>query len=315
MFLLKLYIFNFVMFSVMMCTNSKTNLEKVDQLDTMLMYSGWKNLNELISVTYYNRIYHLQNLINTPTHIHKVGQKIRALTIFIGCTYAKVMNDVLLIISKILKECQQIFRENIDITKGCICTEELINIISLFITPLATLLKGAMDTLDLLHALPLAYQKHNYLVSPELGRMGDILFNLNIQTLSRNDISSYTRTLYNIEVFYDITLKSLYHDTEIFCEFVNFNTNSVWKEWEEEYKAIIYHNVKLEFLRFFKRKIKNYIKKIIIEKYFQLGFKFDPTTEETFLSTPNKSIDLELEFKDIDEKPPTLIQIENHQLF
>ncbi|XP_050540073.1 uncharacterized protein LOC126904830 [Daktulosphaira vitifoliae] len=313
MSLLKLYTFSFVLFSVMIYTNSKTTLKKtVNQLDKMLMYSGWKNLNDLISITYYKKIYYLQKLIKIPTKRIKGDQKIRALTIYLGCTYTKVMNDLLLVISKVLKECQKnLFEEN-DIKKGYICTEQLVNIISLFIAPLATLLKEAMDALDLLHETPLAYHKNTYIISSELKRIGNFLENLNERTLSRNNISSYFWTLNTIKEFYEKIGEKLYNATVFQCEFVTFNTSSLWKEWKIEYNAIIDKNIKLGFFKFLNGQIRNYIKTIIIEKYFQLGFKYDPLTEETFIPTPDKIIEIELDLKKTDEEPPIPIQIENH---
>ncbi|XP_050540827.1 uncharacterized protein LOC126905302 [Daktulosphaira vitifoliae] len=313
MFLLKLYTFSFVLFSVMMYTNSKTTLrETVDQLDKMLRYSGWKNLNDLISITYYRKVYYLQKLIKIPTKRTKGGQKIRALTIYLGCTYSKVMNDLLLVIINVLKVCRKKFVEENDIKKGCICTEQLVNIISLLISPLATLLKDAMDALDLLHEIPMAYYKNIYKISPNLGKIGNILDNLNERTLSRNNISSYLWTLNTIEEFYQKIGGKLYNDTVLYCEFVTFNTSSLWKEWNIEYNAIINKNIKLGFFKFLKGQIKNYIKTIIVEKYFQLGFKYDPFLEETFIPISYKSFEIELDLKKIDEEPPIPIQIENH---
>ncbi|XP_050529034.1 uncharacterized protein LOC126898759 isoform X2 [Daktulosphaira vitifoliae] len=180
----------------------------------------------------------------------------------------------------------------------------------------ATLMKGAMDALNLIHFLPWTDFKENscnhYIISPLLNEIKDIFDKLNQRTLSRDDISTYICTFKTIYLFSKNIIEELKYETELYCEFVPYNRNYLWNEWIQEYKAIIKHDKRLDFLKFLTRKFKDYIKTVIIENYFQLGFKFDPITEETFLPLPNELIIQELELKATDEEPPTLLQIETH---
>ncbi|XP_050546558.1 uncharacterized protein LOC126908473 isoform X2 [Daktulosphaira vitifoliae] len=292
MFSLKLYKFSFVFFYVILCTKEERGTNKsVNEIDTLLMYSGWKNLNDIIRITYLTRNYYLEDLIQTPTHRNKCYQKIRALTAYLGCTYAKVINDLFSVIIIVTQNCQKKIEEENDLKYGCICTEEFINIISMLVVPMTTLMKGAMDTLDLLHKKPWqTIKKPHFLLNSLLGRIENILDILNKLTLSRNDISSFSKALFIIHSFTQRTIINVNHETLLYCKFVTYDTNYLWNKWVQEYEVISDQ-----------------------EKYFQLGFKFDPMTEETFIPTPQELIELELEFKVIDATvPPTPIQIENH---
>ncbi|XP_050543858.1 uncharacterized protein LOC126906945 isoform X2 [Daktulosphaira vitifoliae] len=208
--------------------------------------------------------------------------------------------------------CQKKMNEENDLINGCLFTEELINIISLLIVPLATLMKRAMDDLDLLHIKPLALQIRTYMISPHLGKIENELGDLTEQILSRNDISSYIWILNTLDKFLKNIMIDINYDTSKYCKFVPFDTNYLWNEWNQEYKTVIDQGFKLIFFKFLTKKMKNYIQTVIIQKYFQLGFKFDPITEETFVPTPKELIKLELEFKATDEEPPMPISIETH---
>ncbi|XP_050543768.1 uncharacterized protein LOC126906888 [Daktulosphaira vitifoliae] len=304
MFSLKFVKFSFLLFYVILYTKADTtSIKAIDQLDKILKYPGWKNLNDVHFIKYYDINHYLQNQIQTPTKFYKCGQKIRVLTIYLGCTYAKVMVNLFTVINNVL-------------INGSIYIEELINIIAILIVPIATFMKSAMDALDLLHNKPWATFKKNYkyhyMISPLLERIGNILDKLNDPGILYNYRSTKFCTFDIVNIFSKSIINDLQYETEPFCEFVLYDKNELWNKWIQEYNAIINQGVKLIFFTFLTIKIKDYIKTVTIEKYFQLGFKFDPITGETFVPTREELIELELEFKAIDQEPPTSIQIENH---
>ncbi|XP_050543857.1 uncharacterized protein LOC126906945 isoform X1 [Daktulosphaira vitifoliae] len=310
---LKLAKFGFILLSVILYIKAYSILkDKHNQFNKLLQYSGWRNLNELIFIKHTSKMYYLQNLIKTTKDRNKSKQKIRCLTVYLGCTYANVINNLFSIISNMIQICQKKMNEENDLINGCLFTEELINIISLLIVPLATLMKRAMDDLDLLHIKPLALQIRTYMISPHLGKIENELGDLTEQILSRNDISSYIWILNTLDKFLKNIMIDINYDTSKYCKFVPFDTNYLWNEWNQEYKTVIDQGFKLIFFKFLTKKMKNYIQTVIIQKYFQLGFKFDPITEETFVPTPKELIKLELEFKATDEEPPMPISIETH---
>ncbi|XP_050544606.1 uncharacterized protein LOC126907397 isoform X2 [Daktulosphaira vitifoliae] len=225
------------------------------------------------------------------------------------------MINIFLIIIKWQEICKNKNKEDHDLLNGCIYAKELINIIAKLIVPIATLLKGAMDALDSLHQFPWAHFKmfrnKPFMIILLLDRIGYILDELNDPNLSCDDRSTNSSTFESVYKFFKSIIALLQVETGLFCEFVPSNRNYLWNEWVQEYR-IINQGEMLIFFKFLTRKIKYYIKTVIIELYFQLGFKFDPITEETFLPTPEEPIDLDLEFKAIDEEPPTPVQIENH---
>ncbi|XP_050543693.1 uncharacterized protein LOC126906841 [Daktulosphaira vitifoliae] len=313
MFSFKLVKFVFLLFSTINYTVARSSSnESIEQLDNLLKYSGWKNLNDLYGIKYYKKMYYLQDLIELPTNFSNCYQKIRALTVTLGCIYAKVMNNLFSIINYIIKKCKKKIDKENDLINGCICTEELINIISIWIVPIAILMKGAMDALDLSHYKPWAtLENNNYMISPLLGRIQDIIDILKNRTLSHDDISTYKWTLNTINIHFDNLLIDVNFETIKYCELKPYNPNDLLNKWTREY-FIVNQRVNLIFLKFLTRKIKDYIKTVSNEKYFQLGFKFDPITEETFIPTPKEPIEIELEFKTAHKKLPTPLPVKFH---
>ncbi|XP_050545367.1 uncharacterized protein LOC126907805 [Daktulosphaira vitifoliae] len=313
MFSLKLIMYSFLIFYVILYTKSdRISIASINKLDKLLKYSGWLNKNDLFFVKYFNRTYCLRNLIETPTPKNKYNQKIRALTVFLGCSYAKVMNNLFLVISNIIQICKKkIITEN-EYLNVCFCTEELVNIISLLIVPLAKLMKGAMDNLDYMHSNPWILQSNYYMMSPLLRDIENILDNLNERTLTRDNLSTYLWTLNTINDFFQKIKVNVDYQSLVFCRYVSNDENYLWNEWNQEYTSMINNGIPLEYFTFLIRKIKDYIETIIIEKYFQLGFKFDPITEESFIPTLSETIELEMEFKAISNELPMPVNIENH---
>ncbi|XP_050546033.1 uncharacterized protein LOC126908164 [Daktulosphaira vitifoliae] len=298
MFSLKILTFSFLLYSVILYTNAKMGTKKtIEQLDLILQFSGWKNLSDINLIKFYSNTHYLQNMIETPTHFNKCNQKIRTLTIYLGCTYAKVMQNLYSVISNVIRHSKRKIYEEKDLINGCIFTDELIKLISLYIVPLATLLKGAMDAFDLLHDTPWNnIEKYDYMVSPTLEKIENIHDYLKKLILSHNDISTYTGALETIDKFFKIKMTNLNKDCVHYCEFVPVKTN-LWKEWNHEYKTIFGHAINLVFFKFLTKKMQNYIQTVITEKYFHLGFKFDPITGETILPTPMDPIELDLELR------------------
>ncbi|XP_050544633.1 uncharacterized protein LOC126907407 [Daktulosphaira vitifoliae] len=169
-------------------------------------------------------------------------------------------------------------------------------------------MKGAMDALDSLHHLPLAnFKIHNkkaYIIKYLLDRIENIFGKFNDPSLSCDDRSTNSWSFEIAYTFFKRIIELLQLATDKYCEFVPYDTNYLWTEWVEEYRGIK-QGVKLKFFKFLTKKFEIYIKKEILEKYFQVGFKFDPITEETFLPTPEEQFDIELEFRTTDEEPPT----------
>ncbi|XP_050545458.1 uncharacterized protein LOC126907854 [Daktulosphaira vitifoliae] len=160
-------------------------------------------------------------------------------------------------------------------------------------------MKGAIDALDLLHNVPWATFKRNYshyIMSPLLGRIEDILDKLNHRTLLSDYISVNFCPFDIIYSFFNNIKEYIEYDTYQFCEFVPYDENYLWNEWVQEFN-VIDNEIKFVFLQFLSRKIKNYVVAEIQEKYFELGFLFDPIIEETFIPTSENLIYPDLEFK------------------
>ncbi|XP_050543529.1 uncharacterized protein LOC126906751 [Daktulosphaira vitifoliae] len=309
MFPLKIFTSSFLLYSVILYTNAKMGL--IEQLDKLLQYSGWNNLNDLKFIHYYKKPHFIQHLEATPTRIKNYDYKVRVLTIYLGCTYAKVMQNLYPIIRNLIQDCQRKFYIKNDFINGCFSTKKLLNIISSLIVPLATLLKGAMNTLYLLRNKPWCNMKsYSYMVSFRLEKFENIFDHINKHIQSHYNIFAYHEVLKTVDNFFIYIMSEINNDTTQFCVFVPFDKNCLWNECIQEYKPSIDVYLPLLFLEFITKKIKNYIQTVITEKYFHLGFIFDPITEETTLATSEDLMELELEFKETDEYPLKPILIE-----
>ncbi|XP_050543708.1 uncharacterized protein LOC126906850 [Daktulosphaira vitifoliae] len=310
MFPLKLAKFNFLLFSLIFYINAKSDFnDSADKFDILITYSGWNNLNDVIYIKYYSKIHYVQSLIEATKNQYRRNQKIRGLSIYLGCSYTKDLKSLFVVIGNVKTICEKLLKKN-DIINACICTEELVYIMSLLFVPMVTSMKGAMDALDLLHEMPWANCDRNlFSVAKVLGTIENIHEQFYERSLSRKDISTYIWTLNTVEHFEKI-IEKLFLESNPHCEYLPYDTNYLWNKWIQEYKNIIGQGIKLVFIKFITRKIKYYVREVIIEKYFQLGFKFDPITEETFIA--KETIELDLRFKATDEVVPVPIQIENH---
>ncbi|XP_050544602.1 uncharacterized protein LOC126907396 isoform X1 [Daktulosphaira vitifoliae] len=317
MFSLKLVNFGLLLFYVILYSTAFSTPKKItDQLDKLLKYPGWRNLNDISSIKYNRKTYYLYSLIEIPTSVHKGESKIRALTVFLGCKYAKVMHIIFSTIIKWEEIYKNQSKEDNDLISECNYTKELINILDILIVPIATLMNGALKTLDSLHHLPWTnfklYTKKHFIMSSLLEKIEDILDKLNDPSRTREDSSTNSPNIEFLYTFSERIIVDVKKEIHTFCEFVSYNTNDLWNECIQEYIAFNNPGVKLISYEFLIKKIKDYIRTVIIENYFDLGFKYDPITEETFIQKPQEFIESELEFKATDEEPPTPVQIEIH---
>ncbi|XP_050546376.1 uncharacterized protein LOC126908394 isoform X2 [Daktulosphaira vitifoliae] len=179
---------------------------------------------------------------------------------------------------------------------------------------MAKLMKEAMIALDLIHKNPWGdplCDKNSYKIIHFIGEIETIHDKLNELIIKRDDISIFNSRITIINLVVDKIKLNMKQNTDFFCVFEPYDMDYLWNGWVQEYEDIDY-GAKLEFFKFINKKMNEYIKTVIIEKYFQMGFKFDPITEETFVPTPEELIELEMEFRETNEEPPTPIQIEIH---
>ncbi|XP_050548703.1 uncharacterized protein LOC126910299 [Daktulosphaira vitifoliae] len=306
----------FLLLCVILYTKAPPSSKKyIKQLKRSLLYSGWTKLNDVNLITYLKKSYYVQTLIETPIHRNNCNNKIRVLTIYLGCTYSKVMQNFISIISNYQLKCDKISKKENDLINGYNCIEQLINIISILIVPMAKLMKEAIIALDLMHNNPWGsdpyFDKYSHKIINFVGEIETIHDKLNKLIIKRDDISIYNSIITNINLVVDKIKPNMKQNTDYFCVFEPYDMNYLWNGWVQEYEDIDY-GAKLEFFKFINKKMNDYIKTVIIEKYFQMGFKFDPITEETFVPTSEELIELELEFRGTNEEPPTPIQIETH---
>lgn len=330
--LIKLCFFLSVISSIEAGAALKSVVHKVDH---MLSHLGWTELNDVINIRYQKKVFKSKDLMATPIHRDKCNFRLRCLTVYLGCTYGKTLKDILLVIRNLKENCENIFHTNLEKIYGYICTDKLIKIISTSIVPMVTLMRDAIIAFDLLHVKPMIFFENETAMYIALfKKIESIIDEINKQRLTREDVYTYFQVLNTIDSISGDQISRINEVLTQYCQFVPHKEDYLLKNWVEEYRAIIDPCTKSVFLR---KKLIDYVKTVIIEKYFQLGFKYDPVTEETYVPTPEESIalgkysnkicvkilinclnsfsfcmNLELEFREMYEEQPIPMKIENH---
>ncbi|XP_050521385.1 uncharacterized protein LOC126894408 isoform X2 [Daktulosphaira vitifoliae] len=260
--------------------------EYAERINYFLHHSGWKNINDVKSIMYWSEKLKFENVINNPVTTLNCDISIRHATIFLGCSYANDLNNMFNALTVFQAHCNSMLfniNETIETVQSCVyLVLKKIN----EIVPLATLMKQALNAIEIFHTLPWNYHRKSRVILRETIR------NLqNKNTLKKLDpllISPDTIyfALSFIEKFLLERNKELKKDME-FCELIFLDVNVIWKSWIIEFDSTARSNEKSrELIIFLSNKISNLVQTTYQKKYIELGFKFDLNTKQTFLPSP-----------------------------
>ncbi|XP_050536278.1 uncharacterized protein LOC126902736 isoform X1 [Daktulosphaira vitifoliae] len=287
-FNIKMKIFNNIKLSLLifsMVTHIEIISSTKDRITFLLENDGWKNLTDVDYVIFRAREYTLQKTLETPITVNNFYTHIRSATIILGCSYANVLKTIFIILDRFLKYCEILMNPENGKKYAYDCTIELINTIS-NLSYLATLMNGALVSIDKLHRKPMA--KHKTLILSSLTaklRIEEICNLLSyIQVIPSNTdyiLNTIQKYLYYRRLNLEDDLKS--------CKLKCTNLDSLWEILNKQYEFLKEKGSNQEFWTFIKHKINILIHWTNIKKFKNLGFKFDSNTKETYLSNKKKN--------------------------
>ncbi|XP_050530311.1 uncharacterized protein LOC126899413 isoform X2 [Daktulosphaira vitifoliae] len=240
-------------------------------LNNLLKCVGWKNINRIRYVTYLNQNNDLLSIIEEPVTPKSCNTKLRATTVFLGCTYASILLDIVIAVNY-----QVIFYENIiSNNESCKlqvhnCTVKLLEIFS-NITLFTKKMQGALYAIDSMHEKPWKLNKRYQFI---LKLVFDKFLSLQRQ------LNNYSSTKKNVSVYSNDILKNIKENLKEIKININVDINQYCR-LEPNNIYLLANKLKAKYKNFnFEREnVALYnngceIKMLILENYTNLGLKF-----------------------------------------
>ncbi|XP_050536294.1 uncharacterized protein LOC126902740 [Daktulosphaira vitifoliae] len=279
---IKLYI---LIFSILMYIQIVNSLK--DRINFLFKNDGWKNLTDVEYIINYNVQHTLQETLETPVTSNNYDTHIRSATIILGCSYANVLKTIFFIMDRFLEYCETLISSENENKYAYDCTIELINTMP-NLSYLATLMKGALVSIDKLHRRPMVNNKRLILndTTTRLCNKGTLNILLPTQ-INRFNTEYALKSLKNYLAYNGLSLKN---DLR-YCKLKYSDLDLLWQNFNTEYEFLEEKVNKEKLWSFICHKIKHFIDRTVTEKYNNLGFKFNSITKQTILltKTPRKN--------------------------
>ncbi|XP_050530313.1 uncharacterized protein LOC126899413 isoform X4 [Daktulosphaira vitifoliae] len=293
-----------LLFCVIVYTESKGNtIRNCNIMNNLFKNIGWKNLKRVKHITYLNNNNNLLSIIQEPIIPATCCTKIRATTIFLGCTYASILLDIVTVVENQRLFCEKIMNNNK--LQGHNGTEKLLDILS-NITSFAKLMQGALYAIEKLHRKP-----WNHLVRYHIILKLAIDKFLNLQNQLNNQ--PYSKEIDNNAILHNIKLnitqieRNIKLDVMKYCKLERSNIFVLANKLKVEYNNIQFNEENIKFYNSGSEIILSEIKMLILENFTNLGFELNSKNGEIFIPS---SLDGDFEEADNDsEIPPATIPI------
>ncbi|XP_050536423.1 uncharacterized protein LOC126902827 isoform X7 [Daktulosphaira vitifoliae] len=251
---------------------------------------GWKDLNDVESIVYWQTNYKLENHLGNIT-IDNCNRHIRVLTLTLVCSYVFDLKILFFIFLEYGKHCKSFISKK-DSETGYQCAIKLLQILQKM-PSLATLMKDTLLVLDYLHTDPWK----NYFIFENL-LLNLEQFNKSSKDFipTKNDSTTTENFIKFVNGFFFIRNIETHYECLSHCRFVSFDTDLIWKELNEEYQGKIKEDINLTFYDYLSEKVNLKINSIIINKFHRLGFRHDRKTLQIGIPLPSqyKTNDIEL---------------------
>ncbi|XP_050534306.1 uncharacterized protein LOC126901682 isoform X3 [Daktulosphaira vitifoliae] len=248
----------------------------------LLSQPGWRNLNGVTEAKYWTATYTLLDILKG--NINCDDTQIRGTTVYLGCSYAYVLQEVLYMINRFQNHCKENIIQNDFDQYAYNCIIEVKDTL-LNIHWMATLMKGAMDTIEKFHSVPWwTHVKNYYFLSNVFADIQNSFNSQNINNLAPIQKNFHIEEkLKTIEKVLTRINKEVNTDIKQRCKLKSLNYESLWENWEDEFNKQKSTAIKKPFYHFLGNKIANLMQSTIQDKYFGLGFDCNKETNETFL--------------------------------
>ncbi|XP_050525319.1 uncharacterized protein LOC126896509 isoform X3 [Daktulosphaira vitifoliae] len=280
MIMKKIYIFLILSIFILyieMTVNSRRN---TDIFNSLIKNYGWTQLKDVKNVAYWHQDYRLEDHLG-PAKPEKCNHGIRVSTLVLACTYAKELKILFFLFIQFTQHCKSLIKKKSPVSNVYSCVKKLLDILQKM-PSIARLMKETLYVLDYLHTHPWK----NFVFK--------LLF-LNLENFnngsrnflkSKNGYSATEKFLEFIEFFFKYRDIETMCDCSTYCRFEQLNIALIWQKWKEEYNYKNIEDKKLQLYDYLSQKINFQINSIIINKFHNLGFQYDPTTIKIGIPLP-----------------------------
>ncbi|XP_050542179.1 uncharacterized protein LOC126905994 [Daktulosphaira vitifoliae] len=298
----------FCIFFIIFHAEGKYNTKKnVIIMKYFLRYPGWKNINDVEYIKYWNHEYKFEDVFDKPITSDNCDNFIRYATIFLGCSYANDLTIMFFSLINFQKHCTMLLNSGNSLDSAYNCTVELLAK-TIDIVPLAKLMKSALDSIENYHNFPWTNQKQfRYILCEVLTYLQKTGPLIELVPLIINS-DAIDAALLIIKRFLLVRREELERD-KIHCQLKSTDLISMWHLWNNEFDTLKTQGKYQEFFMFLNDKISSLVQTTYQKKYVDLGFIFDSNTNRTFLPIPtvnlaqnhkNQSINLVKQTNDVD---------------
>ncbi|XP_050544893.1 uncharacterized protein LOC126907570 isoform X2 [Daktulosphaira vitifoliae] len=271
----------------------------------------WKYLSNLQEVRYGQKTYYSKS-INYIADTSTSNDKVRSATLLLSCLYAQDLRQIFYMVNDYQNICQIILEKKCN---PYLCTINLLTVIKK-ITILATIIKESLISLDAVYTMPPNQTIEDYILYDFLSRLQEVEKTVANKPPSQDNTRDCEIILLNIKNVFKSKIEDM--DEEIQgkrkreCKFITVNLHPM----SQDLKTV--DNVEIDFYYFkdLNKKFDIEFRKILIQKYFNLGFYFNTNIKMVHLPTPGKDLyDKENELnksefmkKEIGKKSPTEVE-------
>lgn len=248
---------------------------------------GWMHLNSVEKIDFRAKQYTPEEIFKSPKRGNS-SLKVRTTTILLGCLYAKDFQKLFYVIHKYYLHCVDLM--NTDSAIWWSCTRDYLKVVS-DLKPFASMIIESLFAVEALHFFPMKITgRQRYKFYETLINLIDVQNKIKKNSLSRNNLSISLKSLKRIDNFLHESKLEIDELMEQYCKTVPYDLDLEWEKLEKEFINLIRKEKTLQFHTFLSKIFNNMIEKIIWDKYYDLGFDFDPKIQMIVTQAPKRNI-------------------------
>ncbi|XP_050546542.1 uncharacterized protein LOC126908462 isoform X28 [Daktulosphaira vitifoliae] len=138
-------------------------------------------------------------------------------------------------------------------------------------------MQETIQALDTMHFFPRGEKKY------------DLFFNRMFSYFQKkhNDIKEHFMSLESLKTIFIINQR-LIDEGNGHCNYISYNLDKMWLEWNKKYKTLTKGSNKFHFFDYLSKKLYNKINQIMVDKFINLGFKFDSSAQKIAVPIPKQ---------------------------
>ncbi|XP_050530325.1 uncharacterized protein LOC126899417 isoform X2 [Daktulosphaira vitifoliae] len=280
---LKLVSKSLLLFCVALCIQSHRNTQRNTRImNNLFKCVGWKNLKYVKYVTYFNKIYDLSSIIKEKIVTETCNKKIRGATIFLGCTYASILIDIVQSVEYQQKFCKEIMNNQFYKSQSHNFIVKLLDVIS-NITLFTKKMHGALNAIDKLHTIQLQLNTSAVMLKVVFQVFQNLQVQVNNYFASCNDLKDNCEILNNIDNKIIQIRNGIRGEIDRYCRLESETSFLFMPKFNVEYNKQIVNEETIQLYISGNEIILNGIKMLNTENFTELGFEFNSNTGETFI--------------------------------